>query len=109
MYFEILKRHISHDILKILVHSKCFFLNFDQEQIYVLWIYPKSRASSHVYLCTLIFLDTKGTLFDQFHIANPSLARVLWCIGERGFVLGWESGMAIEEDPIVQVLEVGSK
>jgi hypothetical protein len=25
----------------------------------------------------------------------------LWCIGERGFVLGWVSRMAIKEDPIV--------
>ncbi len=101
MYFEILKRHISHDILKILVHPECFLLNFDQEQIYVLWIYPKSMASSHVYLCTLFFSIRNDTLFDPFHIANPSLARVLWCIGERGFVLGWVSRMAIKEDPIV--------
>jgi hypothetical protein len=40
----------------------------------------------------------KDRLFDPFCIANPSLARVLWCIGERGFVLGLESGMAIEEE-----------
>jgi hypothetical protein len=45
-------------------------------------------------------------LFDPFHIANPSLARVLWCIGERGFVLGWELRMAVKEDPIAQALEV---
>ncbi len=46
-------------------------------------------------------------MFDPLYIVNPSLARVLWCIGERGFVLGWESGMAIEDNPIAQALEVG--
>jgi len=33
----------------------------------------------------------------------------LWCIGNKGFVLGWELGMAIEEDPILHALKVGSQ
>jgi len=66
-------------------------------------------GSSHEYLCTLIFLIQKDTRFNPLCIANPTLATVLWCIGERGFVLGWESGMAIEEDPIPQALEACSE
>jgi hypothetical protein len=53
------------------------------------------------------FKIQKDTLFDPLYIVNPSLARVLWCIGENGFVLGWELGMAIEDDPVAQALEVG--
>jgi hypothetical protein len=33
----------------------------------------------------------------------------LWCIGERGFVLGWKLGLAMGEDPITQALEASSK
>jgi hypothetical protein len=31
----------------------------------------------------------------------------LWSIEEKGFVIGWELRMAIEEDPIAHALEVG--
>jgi hypothetical protein len=48
-------------------------------------------------------------LFNPLCIANPTFAKVLWCIGERGFILGWESRMAIEENPIAQTLEASSK
>jgi hypothetical protein len=33
----------------------------------------------------------------------------LWCIGNRGFVLGRELGMAIDEDPILHALKVDSE
>jgi hypothetical protein len=55
------------------------------------------------------FFRYKKTLFDPCNIANASLARVLWCIGERGFVLGLKSGMAIKEERDRGETEVGEK